>query len=664
MKTKLLLASLAMSTCAVSAWAGSVVEGDYLLQNVETGYYLGGGNDWGTHASLLGKPQWFTIAAVADTTTYTLDSHQYNNATSHYLGSGLYVDAAAEGWTITENEDGTVVLDNAGKYLSGNGKNATVTTVDDKTAASAQWKLISKADIIASQENASYENPVDVTAFILNPEFKRNASTSYYPTWTVTAFDGTGTPANYAFGSSAATANCGESYHSANGFAMSQEIKGLKSGYYKLGACAFYREDGGDNPQTVYPYIFANDKQAAFPLKTGNEGSMAEAYTSFLAGNYAVDPITVKVKEDETLTIGVKGEATDKWNIWGEFTLTYLGANSVSEKAYLAAVESVQTFLAGEHKVNAALLATLKSVYDEKGALNDATDDEFDAATSALNAALNEVSANEAAYATFVESYKAMEDVVSTTNVYSESGLKTYREPYDNAWAAYEAGVLTTAEANAVVNPHAIAGWHSANTVDDLLLELWGQKEYDGSLYINTWSTEGTTDGTNFLVPFFEYWTGDANTLGEKTWTATVSGLNPELVYNVEAWVRVRYSNGQTVAPYGIYLQVGESKDSTDVCAGEAISGGQFYIGKFTASGAPDKDGNLKINFLIAAENNVSWLSFKNVVYNETDIPTAIEAVNAKEENASLSIYDLSGRKLNSLKKGINIVNGAKVLVK
>jgi hypothetical protein len=497
----------------------------------------------------------------------------------------------------------------------------------------------------------------------LDPEFKRNGSSSYYPVWTVTGFDGTGTPGNYSFGQNGSIASCAESYHSSNGFAMSQEITGLKAGYYRLSAHAFYRNDGSG---TVYPYVFANDKQSTFPLLTGSESSMATAYASFLAGNYAVDPIVVEIADGDALTVGVKGEAADMWSIWGEFSLEYLGVvtASIDQLTYNTAVEDVKEYLSGDHKINNSLLEALDTALSENGSLTSATDEEYAAAAKTLNSALNAAKNNETAYASFVEAYEAMEDVVKTTNLYSESGLQTYREPYDNAWAAYEAGTLTTAEANATVNPHAISGWHSINTVDDLLLELWGQKDYDGQLYINTWSTEGTTDGTNFLVPFFEYWTGDAGVLSAKTWTATVEGLDTARVYDVEVWARVRYSNGQTVAPYGLYLQVGNSRDSIDICAGDTIKGSQFYIGKFTASGMPASDGSLKINIIIAADNNVSWLSFKDVVYSASEIPTGVEALDAKSEEAPLSIYDLSGRKLNALKKGINIVNGKKVLVK
>jgi hypothetical protein len=316
---KLLLALLAITALSPAAWAELPTDGEYLVQNVETGYYLGGGNDWGTHASLLGKPQWFALTAVGSG-AYTLNSHQHNSASAHFLGTGLYVDAASADWTFTENEDGTFKISNNGNYLSGNGKNAALTTVTDADAASAQWKLITKADLVASQENASGDNPVDVTGFILNPEFKRNANTSYFPTWTVTGFNGTGKPSNYSEGQGGNVANIAESYHSTNGFAYSQEINGLKAGYYYLSAQAFYREDGS---QTVYPYIFANDRKATFLIHTG-EGNMVEAYQSFLAGKYPVGTY-VRVAADETLTVGVKGEATDKWNIWGEFGLTYSG---------------------------------------------------------------------------------------------------------------------------------------------------------------------------------------------------------------------------------------------------------------------------------------------------------------------------------------------------
>jgi hypothetical protein len=491
----------------------------------------------------------------------------------------------------------------------------------------------------------------------LDPEFKRNGSSSYYPVWTVTGFDGTGTPGNYSFGQNGNTASCAESYHSSNGFAMSQEITDLKAGYYKLGASAFYREDGS---QTVYPYIFANSKQSTFPLLTGSEGNMVTAYASFLAGNYAVDPITVKVAEGETLTVGVKGEATDKWNIWGEFSLYYLGSGSVAEKQYLAVVEDVKAYVSADHDVNAELLATLTKAFEEKGALKDATDDEYDAAREELSAALKAAEANETAYASVPGNLDLIADFVETTNVYTAEALAAY---YTTPKEKYENKTLTTKEANAVQNPNAQLGWHESNSVDDLLLSAWGVKDYDSSLYINTWSVEGNTDGSDFRVPFFEYWTGSAS-LSAKTWTATLTDLDPNTLYSVSAWVRLQQKNKET--PTGIYYQVGANANDSILVTGTQIGTSDLFLDTYKVVGTSDSEGKLTISFIVTSSNNVSWLSFKNLVYalDYDGVPTGVEALDAKSEEAPLSIYDLSGRKLNALKKGINIVNGKKVLVK
>ena len=92
--------------------------------------------------------------------------------------------------------------------------------------------------------------------------------------------------------------------------------------------------------------------------------------------------------------------------------------------------------------------------------------------------------------------------------------------------AKYQNGTLTKEEANALQDPNKVAVHHSANTVDDLLMSVWDENpENWESYHVNNWSTEGGTDGTNFVVPFIEYWTGDANNLAPKTLTATIKGI-------------------------------------------------------------------------------------------------------------------------------------------
>ena len=232
----------AFTTTAMAADA-DFEDGDYLIVNAETGYYLGGGNDWGTHASLIGKPQFFTLAHQGEN-AYTLDSHQSNGGSNHFLATSLYCDGAAANWTFVKTESGNYTINNGGNYLAGNGANKIIVTVTAPTAA-AEWKIISKADAFATLDAATKDNPVDATFYISNPEFKRNAGG-----WTITSAAGTGSPSNFAMGSGGNNANCAESYHSNNGFDASQTLAGMKPGVYRLDGHAFYRNDGDETGTT------------------------------------------------------------------------------------------------------------------------------------------------------------------------------------------------------------------------------------------------------------------------------------------------------------------------------------------------------------------------------------------------------------------------------
>ncbi|MBP3214287.1 MAG: hypothetical protein J6M19_05570 [Bacteroidaceae bacterium] len=153
-------------------------------------------------------------------------------------------------------------------------------------------------------------------------------------------------------------------------------------------------------------------------------------------------------------------------------------------------------------------------------------------------------------------------------------------------------------------------------------------KDYDKALYINTWSVEGDNDGTGFKVPFFEYWIEDTKSLGENTLTATLENVAPGS-YEVSAWVRVRAKNGVAATDAtGITLSANDG-EAVDVTEGEAVGTSQFNIGKYTASATVGDDGILKIKFNVAADNNISWLSFKDVKYAAVAEP-ATAIVNAE----------------------------------
>ena len=72
------------------------------------------------------------------------------------------------------------------------------------------------------------------------------------------------------------------------------------------------------------------------------------------------------------------------------------------------------------------------------------------------------------------------------------------------------------------------------------------------------------------------------------------------------------------------------------------------------------KSGKNRCYLKVAGES--SRMSTLGIAVDE-DAPTGIDAINALINN-NAEIYDLNGRKLNDLRKGINIVNGVKVIVK
>ena len=208
---------------------------------------------------------------------------------------------------------------------------------------------------------------------------------------------------------------------------------------------------------------------------------------------------------------------------------------------------------------------------------------------------------------------------MESTNVYTAEAFEAYKAIVDGAQQKYDEGTLTQAEAGSFVNPEVVTGWRAGNDFDDMLLSAWTINDvqcnnFDTNLYINSWSVEGETDGSEFKVPFFEYWTGDDQSLGATTLTATQTGLSAGLKYDVSVWVRVRAKNGYTAPAYGITLDV-NGGEAVDVAAGSQIGTSQFFLAEYTATGVADENGVLKINFNIAADNNISWLSFKNVNY-------------------------------------------------
>lgn len=373
---------------------------------------------------------------------------------------------------------------------------------------------------------------------------------------------------------------------------MYQVIDSIPNGVYELSICAFVSAFDA-SAQCVY----ANSSKVAL---------VAGAPTA-----YAVPVVVV----DGTLEVGLEQTApVNNWMGIDNVKLYYVrdvtSADFVAE--YDKAIAKAKSL--ADKAMDPAILQKLNEAIENYSALDASSSvEELVAAIEALKI-VGDAEASVAFYASNKAAIDAMYTLMESTNVYSAEAYLAYRSIADNYKAQYEAGTLT----GTVDNPATVHGWHASVDYDDLLLSLWGTKDYDTNLYINTWSTEGETDGSEFKVPFFEYWTGDDASLGATTKSATITDLVPGASYTVSAWVRVRAKNGVNAADAtGISFVVGA--DTVDVTNGNVVGATQMSHDTVSVVGVADAEGNLTISFVVAADNNISWLSYKDVKYSPAE---------------------------------------------
>ena len=421
------------------------------------------------------------------------------------------------------------------------------------------------------------------------------------------------------------------------GEVMSQTIEGLEDGTYEVVVHATsFNAWRGDayltEKSTEVAYVFATSGE-----ETKQVNIVADKQTGFTASDdylYTISDITVT---DGKLTIGLY-LAQEKMTEWHTIQIKSLSLKVPAIDAYKAALESAQKAADSGAKMSAEAKAALDAALETYASVDENDEAALDAAADALNQAATAANASATKFANAKTAIDAMYDILNGTNVYTAEAQATYKELADGYKKQYDEGTLT----ETVVNPKSVTGWHASNgNVDDLLLSAWsigGNKcsRFTTSLYINTWSVEGESDGTAFKVPFFEYWTGDANSLGANELTATLTEI-PAGDYVVTAWVRARAKNGVAAADAtGITLSA-NGGEAVDVTEGEGV--GQFNIGEYKANATVGEDGKLTITFNVAADNNISWLSFKNVKY-LTPEAAAAEELQKNYEKAMAEITE------------------------
>ena len=393
-----------------------------------------------------------------------------------------------------------------------------------------------------------------------------------------------------------------------------QSVADLPVGFYTLKAATRAKSS-----EVTEAKIYVNQDNTSLNRSTDNHRDNNSGGS--LDNGWSWTEVDFQLNAEGSVTVGFYAQTTGQgWAGADDFHLYYKGDIVDDDKAN----ELIATFNSDPMNSEVASAQTsAKNAFEEEKTLEKYL---------LLEAAIAAANTSAEKYAAANTKLEAMKRLVDGTNVYTAEALDTY---YTTPKSKYDDRSMTNDEADALEDPYAQTGNRADVLVDNFLLSAWDSEPdftaENSPYYINTWSTEGNNDGSDFKTPFFEYWATDANSLAERTLTATVKVLKANQDYKVSATTRVRIKNGATGAT-GITLQVGSSA-AADVCNGAQVGSSQFYLKEATAYGKSDKDGVLTVKYNVAAGNNISWLAFQNVVYEEVNVDYA--ALNAAISRAN-----------------------------
>lgn len=616
----------------------SVFDGTYYLYNPTTKRFLARGNSYGTAAlvDFYGVP--FTL---------TVDNEGYAKLVFLDNKQGLFNGGGTDVWCWTDNAATSYefVIVEGGYNIKTKGGEADkyihVSAADDYRVGhqgdATLWQLktpTERNEVLVAYTTDNYQNIITAANLGTTTDAFETYLTTNYAGKDYTDKVGTARITNAADDwtwtgvrgqdNQPAYNNAAEAWNATGSW--TQTIDNLPEGIYRVKINAFERrmnnadsyalgEAGYGN--VTSSYLKANDEQVRLKSwyeeveKNGdsyNPNTMGQAVTAFNNDKYKSEVYTYVGSDGKlTLTIAKPNYIWDCWLLWNNVTLTYF-TDQVDEAEVTALLETAAEYL------EKPMLATLKQyISDAKDALeSNSSIANFNALQTAIDNSQTSVDSYAAMKANYLD---PLADVLENTNVYTTAA---YNSVYGDYLTAYNNGTIANADANAL---NWKEGDKGTRPVDNLLMPSWtiGGETTGNKFYQNTWSNEGASDGTDFLLPFYEYWVSGDNVLEATTLQTTQAGLIPGGFYEVSAWVRVQESNAGEKIANGITMQVGEG-DAVDVTAGTQIEDSKRYIGEYKAIGQADASGNLIIKFNVADGSNISWLAFKNLNCQEASV--------------------------------------------
>ena len=632
-KLRLFMGALAL--CGASS-AFAQADGDYYLLEPSSGKFLARGADWGTRAvtDRYGIP--FTWNSQEGTITFkdnglrlfvTDDRQIYTDNTSN-----------STGWKFTEVEGGYTLQYADDSYIGyPDASSYNVNFVDSKEKAIV-WKLLTKDErdnIIKNYETLNFDDIIAKAGLnTTSADFLNTINSNTYAQKDLTEKMGTATfngnigawtwnQVRYQEGQPAYGTNYCEVYQATGSF--TQTVSDLPEGIYKVTMKGLERNGWNDACTTLgdagyeisTATLEANGASTLFASwysgQTGgnNPNNTSQAVAKFNEGKYD-NTVYTYVGADGTmnLKINIPQHVGGHWVLFNDFKLT-LYTDQVSAEDAAALLAAVPT--GKMEKEIAEELAAAKAAFEANGSI---------ANYNALQAAVDKAKPNAEAYAAALP---AIEDAKAllANNISTADAKKVFEEAIAKYEKGYNEGTLTTAEAaNAGADLGVIVtGWRGgANAAAPIFMaSAWDftSDNWAGPFYVNTWSVEGQTDGTNFLVPFIEAFKNSGTGIEDCVATATVRGadIDANQTKAVKIWSRFEKLDKNAEVPAGaVTLQVGEGTpvDLTKCLLNEKFN---LYVGEFEAAGKADADANLVIKVSIKGNSNLKWVSFKNVQY-------------------------------------------------
>ena len=434
-------------------------------------------------------------------------------------------------------------------------------------------------------------------------------------------------------------------------FNYSQWIADLPNGTYEVSAEMYNSLNNQEGTFSPAVAVYGSTPSGEQTALVDVEGETFNTYTA-----------TKIIVSDGTITIGAKNvnPMTARWTVFKNFRLKFISKDVPAEM-----VSEINNEIAGIDTSKPMNRTEKEDYLAAKAAWDvDPSPANYAKVKAAAEVAKKSIASYEIAAADFHEVLNA----TTKTNIYTYDAYNKYMAQYHRYYEQYELGGLSDTEAATI--KYVFFGnrtWHQPGLpIVQLLGSAWDDRGDDtwndeiivdykplvreagngNNYWINTWSGEGDNDGTNFIVPFMEYWVVDTEILADDVFTATVAAATGTR-YNVTGVLRARVAGG--AEPTGITMQIisEEQVDATLTPTWERVGDSEYYIANVSITGSTDvidnnQDGlnDLHIQFVVN-ETNANWFSFKDL-FAQRETPLDAATVEAFVNQMTQAVADVA----------------------